>query len=155
MKLTILALGTRMPDWVERGVAEYSKRLPPEIKLDWRELPLAARGKSGNSQAVVREAETIRKALPSQDRLVILDVQGRSFGTEKLADKLADWQMTGMNYSIVIGGPDGVEQSLLQEADLLWSLSPLTLPHPLVRVVLAEQLYRAWSINAGHPYHRS
>ena len=155
MKLTILALGTRMPDWVERGVAEYSKRLPPEIKLEWRELPLAARGKSGNSQAVVREAETIRKALPSQDRLVILDVLGRSFSTEKLANTLADWQMSGMNYSIVIGGPDGVEQALLQEADLLWSLSPLTLPHPLVRVVLAEQLYRAWSINAGHPYHRS
>ncbi len=155
MKLTILALGTRMPDWVEHGVAEYSKRMPPEIKLDWRELPLAARGKSGNSQAVVREAEAIRKALPPQDRLVILDVLGSSFSTEKLAHKLADWQMSGMNYSIVIGGPDGVEQSLLQEADLLWSLSPLTLPHPLVRVVLAEQLYRAWSINAGHPYHRS
>jgi 23S rRNA (pseudouridine1915-N3)-methyltransferase len=155
MKLTILALGTRMPDWVERGVLEYSKRLPPEIGLDWRELPLATRGKSGNSQALVREAETIRKALPPQDRLVILDVLGRSFSTEKLATKLADWQMSAMNYSIVIGGPDGVEQSLLREADLLWSLSPLTLPHPLVRVVLAEQLYRAWSINAGHPYHRS
>jgi 23S rRNA (pseudouridine1915-N3)-methyltransferase len=155
VKLTVLALGTRMPTWVERGIAEYGKRLPPEIKLLWRELPLAARGKSGNAQAVARETEAIRKALPAQDRVVVLDVLGQSFGTEKLAVKLADWQMSGMNYSIVIGGPDGVERSLQQQADLLWSLSPLTLPHPLVRVVLVEQLYRAWSINAGHPYHRS
>jgi 23S rRNA (pseudouridine1915-N3)-methyltransferase len=144
-----------MPAWVDQGIAEYGKRLPPEIKLQWRELPLAARGKSGNAQAVARETQAIRKALPAQDRLVVLDVLGQSFGTEKLAVKLADWQMSGMNYSIVIGGPDGVERSLQQQADLLWSLSPLTLPHPLVRVVLVEQLYRAWSINAGHPYHRS
>lgn len=155
VKLTVLALGTRMPDWVERGIAEYSKRLPPEIKLQWRELPLAVRGKSGNSQAISKESDAIQKALPPHDRLVVLDVLGQSLSTEKLAGKLAQWQMSGMNYSIVIGGPDGIDPSLQKQADLLWSLSPLTLPHPLVRVVLAEQLYRAWSINAGHPYHRS
>jgi 23S rRNA (pseudouridine1915-N3)-methyltransferase len=85
----------------------------------------------------------------------VLDVQGRSLSTEQLAARLADWQMSGNNYSLVIGGPDGVDRSLLQQAELCWSLSPLTLPHPLVRVVLVEQLYRAWTINAGHPYHRS
>jgi 23S rRNA (pseudouridine1915-N3)-methyltransferase len=155
LKLTVLAVGTRMPAWVESGVGEYSKRMPPELKLQWRELPLAARGKSGNSQAIARETDAIRKALPPQDRLVVLDVAGHSFSTGKLAEKLALWQMSGMNYSIVIGGPDGVGKSLRQQAELLWSLSPLTLPHPLVRVVLVEQLYRAWSINAGHPYHRA
>ena len=144
-----------MPDWVERGITEYSKRIPADIKLQWRELPLANRGKSGNPKAAEREAETVRKALPAKDRLIILDVVGKSFSTEKLASRLSDWQMSGLNYSLVIGGPDGVDASLLAQADLLWSLSPLTLPHPLVRVILAEQLYRAWSINAGHPYHRS
>jgi 23S rRNA (pseudouridine1915-N3)-methyltransferase len=156
MKLTILALGTRMPDWVERGVAEYSKRFPPEIRLELRELPIGARGRDSNTaQAVARETESILKALPSRDKLVVLDVAGRSFSTEQLAASLADWQMSGDNYSLVIGGPDGVDDSLLQRADLRWSLSPLTLPHPLVRILLVEQLYRAWTINAGHPYHRS
>ena len=96
-----------------------------------------------------------RDALPARDKLVVLDVTGRSFSTEALAGRLADWQMSGDNVSLVIGGPDGVEPALLQEAELCWSLSPLTLPHPLVRVVLVEQIYRAWTINAGHPYHRS
>ena len=85
----------------------------------------------------------------------MLDVEGRSFTTEQLADRLQAWQMSGDNYSLVIGGPDGVDPSLLDDAQLRWSLSPLTLPHPLVRVLLVEQLYRAWTINAGHPYHRS
>lgn len=144
-----------MPDWVERGVAEYSKRLPPELRLKFRELPLAVRGKSGNAQAVALESAAIRKALPAQDRVVVLDVGGRSMNTEQLAAELAAWQMSGCNYSLVIGGPDGVEPALLQQADVTWSLSALTLPHPLVRVVLVEQLYRAWTINAGHPYHRT
>jgi 23S rRNA (pseudouridine1915-N3)-methyltransferase len=87
--------------------------------------------------------------------LIVLDVTGRSFSTEQLAVELLEWQMSGCNYSLVIGGPDGVDNHLLQQADQLWSLSPLTLPHPLVRILLVEQLYRAWSINAGHPYHRS
>ena len=151
MRLTIIALGTRMPDWIERGIGEYSKRFPAEIKLELRELPLAPRG----AQALSRECQRVRKSLPKRDRLVVLDVTGRSFSTEQLAVKLADWQMSGSNYSLVIGGPDGLDSSLLQQAELCWSLSPLTFPHPLVRVLLVEQLYRAWTINAGHPYHRS
>lgn len=155
MRITVLALGTRMPEWVETGVIEYGKRLPPEIRLHWRELPLANRGKGGNPRARAEEAGAVRRAMPQDDRLVVLDVRGRALATEQLARQLSRWQMSGMNYSLVIGGPEGVDDSLLQEAEWQWSLSPLTLPHPLVRVVLAEQLYRAWSINAGHPYHRS
>jgi len=145
-----------MPGWVEQAVGEYRKRFPKELKLETRELPLAPRGKDSNPvQAVARECASIRAALPERDKLIVLDVTGRSFTTEQLAQRLASWQMSGENYSLVIGGPDGVEASLLDEAELCWSLSPLTLPHPLVRVVLVEQLYRAWTINAGHPYHRS
>ena len=118
-------------------------------------MALANRGKSGNPQAVTQESAAIRKALPVGDRMVVLDVTGKSLSTQQLATRLADWQMSGVNYSLVIGGPDGVEPALLSESELNWSLSPLTLPHPLVRVLLVEQLYRAWTINAGHPYHRS
>jgi 23S rRNA (pseudouridine1915-N3)-methyltransferase len=145
-----------MPGWVEEGVKEYRKRLPPELKLDIRELPLGSRGRDAKpAQAVAREARSIRDAVPARDRLIVLDVAGRSFTTEQLAERLAAWQMSGDNYSLVIGGPDGVEPALIREAELSWSLSPLTLPHPLVRVLLVEQLYRAWTINARHPYHRS
>jgi 23S rRNA (pseudouridine1915-N3)-methyltransferase len=155
VKMTILALGSRMPDWVEQGVREYSKRMPPELKLELRELPLAQRGKGGSPQAVRHECDAVRKAHPPRDRMIVLDVSGRSFSTEQLAGQLSQWQMSGCNYSLVIGGPDGVDSRLQQQADLLWSLSPLTMPHPLVRILLVEQLYRAWTINAGHPYHRS
>jgi 23S rRNA (pseudouridine1915-N3)-methyltransferase len=155
VKMTILALGSRMPDWVEQGVREYSKRMPPELKLELRELPLAQRGKGGSPQAVRHECDAVRKAHPPRDRMIVLDVSGRSFSTEQLAGQLSQWQMSGCNYSLVIGGPDGVDSRLQQGADLLWSLSPLTMPHPLVRILLVEQLYRAWTINAGHPYHRS
>ena len=155
MKLTVLAVGTRMPAWVESGVTEYRKRLPREWNFELRELPTASRSHVGPALAVARECKLIRDALSQRGRLVVLDVTGRSFSTEQLAERLADWQMSGDDFSLVIGGPDGVEPGLLREAELSWSLSPLTLPHPLVRILLVEQLYRAWTINAGHPYHRS
>lgn len=151
----MLALGTRMPAWVNTGVEEYRKRLPPELKLEFRELPLANRNNTSTEKVVASETEAIRKARPERDKLVVLDVTGRSLSTEKLAERLSDWQMSGDNFTLVIGGPDGVDASLLQEADFCWSLSSLTMPHPLVRILLVEQLYRAWTINAGHPYHRS
>ena len=156
MRLTILALGTRMPGWVEQAVAEYSKRFPPGIKLELREIALPQRGKDNNtSRLVAQEAELLRKAIPEHDRVVALDVEGSAWSTGQLAARLEEWQMSACNYSLLIGGPDGLDDALLKQADLRWSLSPLTLPHPLVRVVLVEQLYRAWTINAGHPYHRS
>ena len=144
-----------MPAWVEQAVTEYSKRLPPEIKLSLRELPLAKRGKDGNAaRAMAQEAVAIRRVIPERDRIIALDVSGRSWSTDQLAVELAEWQMSTDNYSLLIGGPDGLDPDLLREAHVRWSLSALTLPHPLVRVILVEQLYRAWTINAKHPYHR-
>lgn len=156
MRLTVITVGGKMPAWVDQGVAEYSKRLPREIRLQWRELPLARRGgDSTPEQLREREGEQILKALSAGDRVIALDVRGDSLSTEQLAQQLADWQMSGTNVSLLIGGPDGLSAACLGAARQRWSLSALTLPHPLVRVLLAEQLYRAWTITVGHPYHRA
>jgi 23S rRNA (pseudouridine1915-N3)-methyltransferase len=144
-----------MPNWVDQGVTEYAKRLPRELNLCWREISVARR--SNNSNAVVlcaQEGEKVLKAIPAGDRVIALDVTGKRISTEKLASELSDWQMAGDNVSFLIGGPDGLSAACLQRAQMRWSLSDLTLPHPLVRVVLAEQLYRAWTITVKHPYHR-
>lgn len=144
-----------MPGWVEQAVLDYGQRMPRELKLQWREIPLAKRGKDNNAEALCRrEGEQILKAIPTGDQVIALDVKGVSWSTEKLAQKLGDWQMSGNNFSLLIGGPDGLSPEALQRATLRWSLSDLTLPHPLVRVLLAEQLYRAWTITVNHPYHR-
>ena len=155
MRISVLAVGTRMPAWVNEGVEEYSRRMPRELRLEWREIPLARRGRgTGVQQALAREGEQILRAIPDGDRVIALDVEGRALSTPELAAQLADWQMSGDNYSMLIGGPDGLSRACLARADRRWSLSRLTLPHPLVRIVLAEQLYRAWTITANHPYHR-
>ena len=155
MRISIIAVGARMPAWVSAGVEEYTKRLPRELKLHWREIPLARRGKDANSRQLCEaEGREILKAVPAGDRLLALEVSGKRLSTEQLAARLRDWQMSGDNYSLVIGGPDGLSEGVLARADQRWSLSDLTLPHPLVRVLLAEQLYRAWTITANHPYHR-
>ena len=155
MRLSIVAVGTKMPPWVEQGVDEYARRMPRELKLEWREIPLAKRGKDNNArQLSVKEGEQQLKAVPSWDRVVALDVKGKRISTEQLARQLQSWQMSGDNYSLLIGGPDGLSPACLERADTRWSLSDLTLPHPLVRVLLAEQLYRAWTITVNHPYHR-
>lgn len=144
-----------MPSWVTEGVQEYTVRMPRELKLKWHEVPLAKRGRDNNVEKLCeREGELILKAIPPGDRVIALDVQGRSQTTEELADQLKQWQMSGDNYSLIIGGPDGLSPACLQRADRRWSLSTLTLPHPLVRILLAEQLYRAWTITVNHPYHR-
>ena len=155
MRISIVTIGTRMPSWVEEGVAEYSRRLPRELGLEWKALPLAQRGKSSSpDQLREREGEQILKSIPAGDRVIALDVRGKSLSTPQLAKQLADWQMSGDNYSLLIGGPDGLSEACLQRAERRWSLSDLTLPHPLVRILLAEQLYRAWTITVNHPYHR-
>jgi 23S rRNA (pseudouridine1915-N3)-methyltransferase len=144
-----------MPAWVNQGVEEYGKRMPREWKLEWREIPLARRGKDANAQQLcAREGEQILKAVPAGDRVIALDVRGKRLSTEQLAEQLKDWQMSGDSYSLLIGGPDGLSPACLERADKRWSLSDLTLPHPLVRILLAEQLYRAWTITVNHPYHR-
>jgi 23S rRNA (pseudouridine1915-N3)-methyltransferase len=156
MKLKLLAVGTRMPSWVEAGCNEYGKRMPPELRIETIEIALGARGKNQPaSKAIEKESQALLKAIGAQDFVVALDVIGRSLSTEQLATKLADWQMNGRDVCLIIGGPDGLSAECLARADMRWSLSDLTLPHPLVRIVLMEQMYRAWTINANHPYHRS
>lgn len=155
MRISIITIGTRMPAWVNQGVEEYGKRMPRELKVEWKELPLAPRNKSSNPEQLKdKEGELILKAVPAGDRVIALDVRGKSLSTEQLAGQLSDWQMSGDNYSLLIGGPDGLSRACLQRAERRWSLSELTLPHPLVRILLAEQLYRAWTITVNHPYHR-
>ena len=155
MRIGVIAVGTRMPGWVQQGVEEYCKRLPRELKPAWREIALARRGRELSAQqASAAEGAQMLKALPAADRVIALEVGGRRISTQGLADPLRQWQMSGDNYSFLIGGPDGLAPDCMERADYSWSLSDLTLPHPLVRVVLAEQLYRAWTITVNHPYHR-
>lgn len=155
MRISIITIGTRMPAWVDQGVEEYTRRMPRELGLEWKALPLAQRGKSGSPEQLrQREGEQILRAIPSGDRVIALDVRGKALSTPQLAGQLADWQMSGDNFSLLIGGPDGLSGECLQRAERRWSLSELTLPHPLVRIILAEQLYRAWTITVNHPYHR-
>lgn len=155
MRISVIAVGTRMPEWVTRGVDEYCRRLPREFKLQWREIPLARRTRDARAEQLVeREGEQILKAVPAGDTVIALDVKGKRLSTPGLARELSAWQMSGDNFSLLVGGPDGLSPQCLQLASSRWSLSDLTLPHPLVRILLAEQLYRAWTITVNHPYHR-
>ncbi len=155
MRLRIIAVGTKMPDWVEAGCNEYLKRLPSELNLEIIELPLGQRGKGADiKRAITREGEAMLKAIGEHDHVIALDVLGKPWSTEQLAQKLQQWQLSGDNFSLLVGGPDGLAPECLQRANSKWSLSALTLPHPLVRILLVEQIYRAGTINSGHPYHR-
>lgn len=156
MKLSVLAVGHRMPAWVSAGFDEYAKRMPREMPLQLKELKPAPRSNAVGDVArwLQTEAERIRAALPPGALRVVLDEHGRSFPTRTLADHLRRWRDDGRDAAFVIGGADGLAAEVKADADLLWSLSPLTLPHGMVRVVVAEQLYRAVSILANHPYHR-
>lgn len=155
MRLRILAVGTRMPGWVTEGFNEYAKRMPPELRVELSELQLGHRAKNQPAaKAIAQEGDAMLKAISPTDGVVALDVKGKPWSTEQLAQQLRTWQESGNNYNLLIGGPDGLAPECLARAGQSWSLSPLTLPHPLVRIVLMEQLYRAWSINAGHPYHK-
>ncbi|HBD23146.1 MAG: 23S rRNA (pseudouridine(1915)-N(3))-methyltransferase RlmH [Pseudomonadales bacterium] len=155
MKIKLLAVGNKMPPWVTAGYQEYAKRLPAYMQLQLQELPLGFRGASADpAKAMQQEGDAMLAAIAQDDRVVALDVKGKAWSTEELAKQCADWQMDGRNVSLLVGGPNGLASSCLQRADQKWSLSPLTLPHPLVRVLLAEQLYRAWSILNNHPYHK-
>ena len=155
MKVQVFALGNKMPSWVQAGCEEYLKRLPKELTVEFKELPLAVRGKTTNLQQVIaKESEQLLAHLHKDHWVVALDSRGKSWSTPQLAEQLAAWQMQGKTLALLIGGPDGMDQTVLQRADQICSLSALTLPHPLVRVLLAEQLYRAWSILQNHPYHK-
>lgn len=144
-----------MPAWVEQGAQEYAKRLPADCRLELVEIAMSKRGKNTDiAKAIDKEGELMLAAIGKGDRVVALDLSGKSWSTPKLAEQLADWQMDGRHVSLLVGGPDGLAKPCLAKADQKWCLSALTLPHPMVRVIVAEQLYRAWSINHNHPYHR-
>lgn len=156
MRITVHTVGSRMPRWVDDGCADYQRRLPRELALSWREVPLAQRGARSSAEALrEREGEALLRGVASGDHCVALDLAGRAWSTEQLAQQLSNWMMNGQPLSLLIGGPDGLSPACLTRAAQRWALGPLTLPHPLVRVVLVEQLYRAWTITIGHPYHRA
>lgn len=156
MRLLLLAVGNRQPDWVDSGYAEYARRFPPHLNLQLTEISAARRGKAAVADKIKQEeGERLLKAIPDGAYVIALDEHGQSVTTRALADKLADWLQTGRDVVLMIGGADGLPPDCLQRADWRWSLSPLTLPHGLARVMVAEQLYRANSLLEGHPYHRA
>lgn len=156
MRIHIIAIGQKMPDWVEIASADFIRRMPPEIGISLNMLPLIKRGKNPDIKRIVRdESRKLLDAAPVDAQLVALDVQGKRITSEKLAAMLSDWLDAGRDIAVFIGGPDGLSDELLQRVDIKISLSDLTFPHALVRVMLVEQLYRAWSILHHHPYHRA
>jgi len=156
MQLLVAAVGRRMPHWVNEAWTEYASRMPPGLAMPLREIALGKRTKNSDIRRLRSlESQSLYAAMPARARIIALDVNGSSWSTEKLAGRLQDWMGGGRDIGFMIGGPDGIDAEILQKADIRWSLGPLTLPHPLVRVVLAEQLYRAWTITQNHPYHRA
>ncbi|MCW8925148.1 MAG: 23S rRNA (pseudouridine(1915)-N(3))-methyltransferase RlmH [Xanthomonadales bacterium] len=156
MQLLVAAVGQRMPRWVNEAWSEYSRRMPRELSLSLREIALAKRGKNADTRRLMAtESDALLAAMPARSRVIALDVRGKAWSTEQLAVNLEGWMGEGRDVGFMIGGPDGISPEILASSDARWSLGPLTLPHPLVRVVLAEQLYRAWTITQNHPYHRA
>ena len=155
MKINLLAIGNRMPAWVNAGFQEYAKRLPSDYQLRLIEIPALKRSKSTDTKRVLKqEGEMLLKAMPSGSLLIALNVIGEQWDTPRLAQRLKQWHDSASDISLMVGGPEGLDRLCLKEASIHWSLSALTLPHPFVRVIVAEQCYRAWSIITNHPYHR-
>jgi 23S rRNA (pseudouridine1915-N3)-methyltransferase len=155
MRIHLIAVGTRMPAWVEAGYAEYAKRLPRECRLELVEIAPGRRGKGADpARALSEEGARMLAAVPRSAQPIALDLGGSAWSTEGLAERLGRWMEDGRDRALLVGGPEGLSPQCRGTAELSWSLSPLTLPHPLVRIVVAEQVYRAWSLRAGHPYHR-
>ncbi len=154
MNLRVVAVGLRVPDWADTAWDDYAKRFPPEAKLELKAVKTEPRGSKALATLLAAERERIEAAIPKGARIVALDERGAALTTVALAAKLKAWQLEADTVAIVIGGPDGLDPEFKAAAHERIRLSDLTLPHAMVRVLLAEQLYRAWSINAGHPYHR-
>lgn len=154
MRLRLIAAGTRMPGWVAEGYEYYARRLPRELSLELRQIPLGHRGKAVPAdRAMAQEGEKMLAAAKGH-RVVGLEVKGRKLSTPQLSSQLQDWMLAGDPVAFLVGGPDGLSPACRAASTFDWSLSPLTLPHGMVRVVLAEQIYRAWTLLSGHPYHR-
>ena len=156
MRLTVAAVGQRMPAWVQEGWREYARRFPGNLPLELREIPLAKRGRNADLEALRRsEGQALLAAVPRGHRVVALDQRGRQWTTAELAQRLETWMREERGVGFLVGGPDGLAEACRRQAGDVWALSRLTLPHPLVRPLLAEQLYRAWTITRNHPYHRA
>ncbi|WP_294945212.1 23S rRNA (pseudouridine(1915)-N(3))-methyltransferase RlmH [Sulfurivirga sp.] len=156
MNIHLITIGQKMPAWVQTGFEEYAKRLPACCSLKLVELPMPARGRNASIDRLKeKEAEAIEAAIPRGALVIALDEYGQEVSTVGLSRKLAQWLEGGQDVALLVGGPDGLDGRLLQKARWTWSLSKLTFPHPLVRVIVAEQLYRAWSVLNHHPYHRA
>ncbi|MAX07053.1 23S rRNA (pseudouridine(1915)-N(3))-methyltransferase RlmH [Gammaproteobacteria bacterium] len=155
MRISLISVGTKMPTWIKEGVAEYSKRIVKTLGFSLYEVPLAHRTKSSKGpQPMQKEGKALLAKIQVYDYVVVLEVAGKRMSTMAVAERLAAFKSEGKNIVFLVGGPDGLHPQCRERADELWSLSDLTLPHPIVRLVLVEQLYRANSLLEGHPYHR-
>ncbi|WP_036252314.1 23S rRNA (pseudouridine(1915)-N(3))-methyltransferase RlmH [Methylobacter sp. BBA5.1] len=155
MQINLISVGNRMPDWVRQGYDEYAKRLPRECELVLKEIAPGKRGKNSDVARIVKEeGERMLAAIPQGVHVVTLDIPGKPWTTPDLAQAMKRWLESGQNIALLVGGPEGLSDAAKQIARESWSLSTLTFPHPLVRIIVAEQIYRAWSILHNHPYHR-
>ncbi len=154
MKLVIVAVGQRMPDWAQTAYDDFAKRFPPDCRVEIRTVKTEPRGSKTLETLYAAERARIEAAIPKGARIVVLDERGSQLTTVALARQLKSWQLEGDDVALVIGGPDGLEPEFKAKAQMRIRLSDMTLPHAFARVLLIEQLYRAWSINANHPYHR-
>lgn len=154
MKIQLIAVGVKMPSWVNEGFREYQRRFPKEMPLELIEIPAGKRGKNADIKRILDKEGELMLAECGKSMIVTLDIPGKPWDTPQLAEQLESWKQDGRDVSLLIGGPEGLSSAVKAAAERSWSLSPLTLPHPLVRVVVAESLYRAWSLSANHPYHR-
>lgn len=155
MNVQIIAVGNKMPSWVVEGTNEYLRRFPVEFSVNFCEIAPLKRGKTVNLAKIKEvESEKCLAAISKGNKVIALEVLGKKWDTLTLAKQIDFWKMDGRNISLLIGGPEGLSDECRKVADELWSLSPLTLPHPLVRVIVTEALYRAWSVTQNHPYHR-
>ncbi len=155
MNIYLLAVGNKMPGWVAQGYNEYAKRLTADCRLKLIEIAAGKRGKNADLARIKQtEGKKILDTIPKGCLVIALELKGKAWSTEQLAQQMNGWLHGGQDVALLIGGPEGLSKDCINRADILWSLSPLTLPHPLVRVLLSEQLYRAYSILKNHPYHR-
>jgi 23S rRNA (pseudouridine1915-N3)-methyltransferase len=155
VRIHLIAAGNRMPEWVNMGYGEFAGRMPSECRLHLIEIPLPKRAKGHDAgRWIEQEGERMLAAVPQGCLVIALEVGGKEWSTEELAGELSRWLQSGQDIALLVGGPDGLAPACAARADRRWSLSRLTLPHMLVRVVIAEQVYRAWTVLQGHPYHR-
>lgn len=154
MHLHLIAIGQRLPGWVQQGIDDYARRLPAQFGFHIVELPASKRGSGDTQRAIDEEGQRLLQAVPKGARIIALDERGRQWQTRELAEQLQHWTHDGRDVALLLGGADGHSAAVRDQAERLWSLSALTLPHGLARLLLTEQVYRAWSLLSGHPYHR-